>query len=388
MRLLRPATLPRLLTTLVTCASTVIPCSWDYPIWSKSKDSDTPLFRFVNHGVAGYIDRTGTIVIPAQFRGFGNGGGDFFEGLANVTARDGMSYYIDAAGKRVAPAHYIFSGEVFDGLAARWTGKNYGYVDRHGRMAIPAQFFMVREFRDHRAAVAVSGGNWGYIDRSGKFLIEPRFAWAENFFDGIARVIESGPCGHIGYGPCEYPLNPPDVVPRGSSQSPSAVPRCKYSFIDTTGRILFRSDFIDAKDFAQALAPVGDGRHWGYIDKTGTVRIPLRYDDAEPFSEGLARVRQGEKWGYINASGTFAIAPAFTAASDFSEGFAAVSDSSHGYHFIDRSGHQAISAVYTAASSFVKGLAHVRVGVDYNTAKWSYIDKTGRAVFTYSDQSR
>jgi len=34
-------------------------CSWDYPVWPKSKKSDTPLFRFVvneRYG-AGYIDQ-------------------------------------------------------------------------------------------------------------------------------------------------------------------------------------------------------------------------------------------------------------------------------------------------------------------------------------------
>jgi hypothetical protein len=317
----------RLLIAVSTASvSALIPCSWDYPVWSKSKRSNTPLFRFIANGAAGYIDRTGAIVIPAQFKILGNHGGDFFDGLANVTVSDDTSYYIDSTGKRVAPAHYIFSGDFFEHLATRWTGKAYGYIDRHGRMAIPAGFLMVSEFREHRAAVAVTGGKWGYIDPSGNFLIAPKFAWAESFFDGVARVVESGPCGHIGYGPCEYPLNPPDVVPRGSLQLPSTVPRCKYSLIDATGRVLFRSDFIDAKDFAEGLAPVGDGKRWGYIDKSGAVRIPLRYDDAEPFSDGLARVRQGRQWGYINASGAFVISPAFMAAEDFSEGLAVVGD--------------------------------------------------------------
>src|SRR5260370_28099245 len=85
--------------------STLIACSWDYPVWSKSKDSDTPLFRFVTKGAAGYIDRTGAIIIPAQFKVLGNHGADFFDGLANVMIRDGTSYYIDSGGKRVAPAH-------------------------------------------------------------------------------------------------------------------------------------------------------------------------------------------------------------------------------------------------------------------------------------------
>jgi hypothetical protein len=34
------------------------------------------------------------------------------------------------------------------------------------------------------------------------------------------------------------------------------------------------------------------------------------------------------------------------------------------------------------------GLAHVRTGIDYYSAKWSYIEKSGKPVFTYSDQSK
>jgi hypothetical protein len=89
---------------------------------------------------------------------------------------------------------------------------------------------------------------------------------------------------------------------------------------------LFRTDFIDAKDFAGGLAPVGNGKLWGYIDKSGAVRIPLQYEDAGPFSEGMARVRKDGKWGYIDRSGNVALRPTFETASDFSEGLAVVGD--------------------------------------------------------------
>jgi hypothetical protein len=69
---IRLTTVQPLFAALMTCASTLIAGSWDYPVWSKSKDSDTPLFRFVTNGAAGYIDRTGKIVVPAHFRVFGN----------------------------------------------------------------------------------------------------------------------------------------------------------------------------------------------------------------------------------------------------------------------------------------------------------------------------
>jgi hypothetical protein len=66
---------------------------------------------------------------------------------------------------------------------------------------------------------------------------------------------------------------------------------------------------------------------------------------------------------------------------------AVVGDGAYYYWFINKKGHRAIPQFYTAASGFVMGRAHVRNGVDYHTAKWSYIDRNGRAVFTYSDQS-
>ncbi len=113
----------------------------------------------------------------------------------------------------------------------------------------------------------------------------------------------------------------------------------------------------------------------------------MKYDKAEPFAEGLARVRLDRKWGYIHQTGKLVLPANYQSALDFSEGIAVVGDGVFNYWFIDRNGHRAFPQPYTAASSFVMGLAHVRIGEDYYSAKWSYIDHTGRAVFTYSDQS-
>jgi hypothetical protein len=113
----------------------------------------------------------------------------------------------------------------------------------------------------------------------------------------------------------------------------------------------------------------------------------LQFEDAEPFSEGLARVRRGGKFGFINKTGAMVTRPQFFGAQDFSEGFAVVMDENYKYSFIDTKGNRAVASDFDGASSFVMGLAHVRVGRDYYSAKWSYIDKTGKAIFTYRDQS-
>jgi hypothetical protein len=373
-------------------------CYWDYPVWPKNKKSDTPLFRFVveeRYG-AGYIDRQGKIVIQPQFLVFGNRGGDFFEGLANVTTKDDGDFFIDASGKRVTRSHYLSTGDFFEGLATRWfsTEKKYGYIDRTGNLAISASFDSAGNFSEGLARVRIAGRE-GYIDRSGKLAIPARFASAGDFSDGHALVIENGPCQKIGYGPCEFPMNPPYLVGGGTGSNPKdpATPRCRYSVIDRSGKTVFaastqrEASYIDAKQYAEGLAPVGDGKMWGFIDYSGKVQIPLQFESAEPFSEGLARVRRDGKFGFIDKTGAVVIQPQFFGAQEFSEGMAVVIDENFKYSFINTKGERSIVGDYDGASSFVMGLAHVRVGRDYYKSKWSYIDRTGKAVFTYQDES-
>ena len=314
----------------------LLPCSWDNPVWPKSNKSDTPLFRFVvnEEGFgAGYIDRDGNIVIPARFWGMGNyGDDDFFDGLAKVHGKDGY-WYIDASGKPVTRADFA-TGHFSEGFATIWFREKAGFIDRSGRLAIPALFDSTEDFSEGLAAVRVKQ-KYGYIDRKGRWAIRPRYLLVFAFSEGAARVIEDGPCVYTGYGPCSYVNATRLPYDKGSGFDPG-LPRCRYSFIDREGRKLLEQDFVDAKDFTGGLAPVGDGHRWGYIDKSGTVRIPLQFEAAEPFAEGLARARKGRKWGYVDRTGRFVIPPQFDHAEDFSEDLAVVGFRAYKYWFIDK----------------------------------------------------
>jgi hypothetical protein len=372
---------------LLTLIVRVLGCSWDYPVWPKSKKSDTGLFRFVinEKNGAGYVDRNGKVVIKPTLSFFGNyGDDDFFDGLAKVSiGRE--EWFIDASGKPIFKTR-LFDGHFSEGLASFQDQKQWGYINREGKIAIPAAYDSAGDFSEDTAVIG-SNHLYGFIKNDGSIAMKPKYVLAEAFSDGAARVIEHGACRYVGYGPCAG-FNPM-ILPYDPRLTPpsSATPSCRYSYIGKDGNRLFESTYPDAKDFTDGLAPVGDGRFWGYVDKKGNVAIPLRYEAAEPFSEGLARVRIGGKWGYIDRVGKLAIPATFGYALDFSEGLAVVGDGLYYQWFIDRAGLRAIPQVYLAASGFVMGLAHVRQGVDYYSAKWSYIDKTGRAVFTYSDQS-
>lgn len=359
----------------------------DNPVWSKDPRSNTPLFRFVvgvdKNARAGYIDASGRVAIPPTFQTFGNySDDDFFDGIALVQI-DGEYWYIDSKGQRLFQGHK--SGPFSEGLAYFAENGKYGYLNTRGEIAVQAAFDSADRFSEGLAAVQI-GRKYGYIDENGRIVVKPGFAMAFPFKNGSARVIKQSGCLYIGYGPCDF-FNPV-VLPFTLStyRAPTMKePRCMYSFIDRTGRDLFATNYRDAKDFSEGLAPVGNGRLWGFVDANGRMSIPLQYQNAQSFSEGLAPVQINAKWGYVNHAGKLALAPTFLAAFPFSERLALTVTTGWQYQFIDKTGKRAIPGSFTAASNFVMERAHVRYGVDYDTATWAYIDHFGRTVFRYNE---
>jgi hypothetical protein len=211
----------------------------------------------------------------------------------------------------------------------------------------------------------------------------------------------------------------------------------KYGFIDTSGRVVIRPQFIWANDFwrdrgeayvcghyvsldasggvhpprayvPNRLHPRVHGQKVGFVDDAGRFAIAPAFDDAQLFSEGLAAVQLGDRWGSIDTSGTLVIAPRFTGAYWFRQGVAfATLDSGRviidrsgrvlasGYDFgagitsegrvpvtkdgksgyLDLQGRVVIPLSFEQADSFSNGLAAVRQG-----GKWGYLDRAGRTV--------
>lgn len=117
----------------------------------------------------GFIDKTGNMVIEPRFFL----GGDFSEGLANVS-----------------------EGDMDNAL--------WGYIDKTGAWVIKPQFqglLGANPFSEGLAAVK-KDGKFGYIDKSGKWIIEPQFDYAHDFARGLAKVDVRDPVTgetHEGY---------------------------------------------------------------------------------------------------------------------------------------------------------------------------------------------
>ena len=75
--------------------------------------------------------------------------------------------------------------------AAVKIGDLWGYVDKDGKLVIPAQFEDARSFSNGFAAVKVEG-KWGFIDLDGKTVIQPQFDDAKDFTGQGTVYVNTG----------------------------------------------------------------------------------------------------------------------------------------------------------------------------------------------------
>ncbi len=215
------------------------------------------MYGSVSSGKLGYIDRSGTLVIPYQFAV----GGAFHEGLAAV-AFDGQCFVEARDGSPRSAPPSVPAATSCGGVPSFITQRcAEGFIDRTGKVAFLSE--SVRDFSEGLAAVE-RGGRWGFIGPDGRFLIEPRFEAAQSFSEGVAAVKHEG----------------------------------KWGYVDRSGSWLLSPQFASADDFSDDLALTDKG----YIDKSGKLIAVVK--DGTAFVQGLAHVglRAGE-FGYINHLG-------------------------------------------------------------------------------------
>jgi hypothetical protein len=153
----------------------------------------------VNHnaGKWGFIERSGKVAIELPFESqvMLPNLTDFAEGLAIV--RQNSQYgYIDKLGKVIIPAQFSLAYKFDQGLAVVWQNGKAGYIDRSGKFVIPPRFDWAYEFNEGLAGAAVDN-KAGYIDKTGKFVIPPQFDLVFNFGENLAAVQIDGKFGYI-----------------------------------------------------------------------------------------------------------------------------------------------------------------------------------------------
>jgi len=328
-----------------------------------------------------------------------------------VNAQEGMQ-------RLPAPAPGVIYRGFSEGFAAVQVGQKYGYINKTGAFAIPAQFDDVNGFRYGLSGVKV-GGKWGYIDTTGKLVIAPQFDDIGSFSDvGLARVKVGGKWGFIDRtGRFAIPAQFDDaggfaeVTPFTFPERPAASPvlapvkvGSKWGYIDTTGKLVIAPQFDDAHGFAGnglALVNVGGTRNdnngkLGFINKAGVFVIAPELDDATVDEPGrFIGVQVGDLFGIADAyTGALVVAPRFEDVGDFIGGVAAAKIGGK-YGFIYPTGDIAIAPQFAHANDFdPQGMAVVQVDINYGIitkigatpaakstgGQFGVIDRTGRFV--------
>ncbi|MBW2108955.1 MAG: WG repeat-containing protein [Deltaproteobacteria bacterium] len=149
-----------------------------------------------------YINERGNIVIRPFI--YDNGPDYFREGLARYQSAGKLGFF-DKSGCVVIPAQFDFALPFHEGLAAycvgctcasagehkMMQGGKWGFMDRSGETVILPRFDAARSFSEGLAAVRM-GKRWGYISKKGEFAIEPKFENALDFKNQRALVAYGG----------------------------------------------------------------------------------------------------------------------------------------------------------------------------------------------------
>jgi hypothetical protein len=279
-----------------------------------------------------------------------------------------------------------------------------GFIDRTGKVVIPACFDSVGDFSEGLARFE-RDGRWGYLDPSGNIVIQPTFPWAEDYHEGLAHVQATGTVlgyeGRWGYidmtGGIVIPANNRRIMGDDDGQESAfheglaivetqddTIPPRK-GFIDKTGQLAIPTEFSYVYPFSGGLAAAtasdrGDSG-WGFIDKTGRWVIPPKYKWASSFQNGLAPVDRTNDCAYINTKGEQVLRlqasgdkHCISIWSDFSDGLTPWPFGEK-YGYIDQSGKTVISPHFDLPGGFSDGLAAVMID-----KKWGYINRTGAFV--------
>ena len=122
--------------------------------------------------------------------------GSFNSGLA--AAWSGKNYgFIDSNGQYAIADRFDDANSFQEGLALVRIGRQFGFVDLNGELMLQPQYAFARDFSEGLAAVKLNPDNFGFVDKQGYMLITPQFAWASSFRNGLCLVSNSDSIGYI-----------------------------------------------------------------------------------------------------------------------------------------------------------------------------------------------
>lgn len=283
----------------------------------------------------GFVDKNEKMIIAPAFKY----GGNFIGGYALVYTQSQLQQdIIDISGKVLNTADMYVMSNFKNGRALVRVQKKYGFINKTGKLIIPAVYNDAFDFFNGLAVARGSSGDYGMIDTNGIEKIPFVYKNMANLHEGFIWVNNGNETG----------------------------------FLNKQGKVVIPFQYQAARSFSNGLAAVKINNYWGFINPAGMLIIPAVYNDIEPFVNGVAVVQKDKRYGLINSRGNAITAFKYEDIDEFKDGRARFYANKK-FGFLDVNGTEVVPAIYQDAMFFVEGYARVK----YNDLI-GFIDTAGK----------
>ena len=228
-------------------------------------------------------------------------------------------------------------------------------------------------FSDEMAPILV-GKQWGYLNTKGELAIGLKYEKALKFNDGFGVVRKNGDFFVVNKTGDEFVVNGAiDCKPFSEGLAPFKAADKMFGFAGIDGKTVINAQFMSVGYFVDGLAWAKTlDKKVGFINKKGDWVIESKFNAAKNFDPetGLALVKQGEVWVYINKTGELTTVNA-TRLGNFNNGLAKGMKGEK-WGFINTKGEWAIGARFDGVRNFNNGFAAAKKG-----EKWGFINTKG-----------
>jgi len=282
----------------------------------RKKEVATDLIRVKSGNKIGYIDKTGKIILPADFED-GN--------VENFTA----------------------------GLIGVKKGDKCGFMTLKNTIGVPFDYEMVWPYNGGIAKIK-NDGKFGFVNLQGKLIAKPIYDEVWNLKNGAVVVKKDSKYGYINEsGTVIVNTIYDDAFDFNQWNSGVVKLNGKYGCIDKTGKVIVPVEFEKSPNALNGdLFSVCKGGKFGIIKKDGKLLFDHKYDEifncgmsssggSDGESAKIIRVKKDGLFGFVKTDGKIIKECVYTSADDFFGPMAAVTKTENG---VDKKGHLLINA--------------------------------------------
>lgn len=207
-------------------------------------------------------------------------------GESDKDSGDYLYGYLDKVGEVAVPAQYTSATDFKDGVAIVQDGKQYKMINRDGKVLHKYPYPYVGAFGERMLSFQEEeDGLYGYINEQGKVMIPPTYGYVQPFSEGRAVV------NHID-----------DYI-------------YKYGLIDKKGKEILKPVYADINRLGQKRIAVGKalneekpylGSNYAIADTDGVFLSDFRYQNVLDYEKGLASAHNQTSTFFLNRNGKVA----------------------------------------------------------------------------------